>query len=119
MTSAPGAPPPRIIVFVPGPVIIEGLGARMIVYGCGISNLQINSYKCYKCYKPGWRCAGDCAKAFGINVLIPATWSYAQALPRCWRLPLAERLTPSHFPESTPTSIPTHPPQPRLPRPLP
>src|SRR5260221_4882914 len=97
MTSAPWAPPPRIIVFVPGPVIIEGLGPRMIVYGCGMSNLQINGYQCYKCYKTGWRCAGDCAKAFGINVLIPANSSYAQALLKRWQHPLPERLASCHF----------------------
>src|SRR6266567_57303 len=32
MTSAPSDPPPKIIVLVPGPVMIEGLGARIIVY---------------------------------------------------------------------------------------
>src|SRR2546430_14878222 len=36
ITDAPSSPPPRIIVFVPGPVIIEGFGARMIVYACCI-----------------------------------------------------------------------------------
>src|SRR5215831_4798723 len=34
MTVAPPVPLPSRMVFVPGPVMIDGLGARMMVYGC-------------------------------------------------------------------------------------
>src|SRR5947209_3399765 len=41
ITVAPSTPPPSTIVFVPGPVISEGLGARMIVYGFDMLHLQL------------------------------------------------------------------------------
>src|SRR5205823_11804180 len=40
ITVAPSAPLPSSIVLVPGPVMIEGFGARRTVYGVGMSHLQ-------------------------------------------------------------------------------
>jgi hypothetical protein len=37
MTLAPSAPLPRMMVLVPGPVMIEEFGARRMVYGVCIA----------------------------------------------------------------------------------